>query len=152
MRRLRPLSLELPGFALCPFWKHWLSRVFGPRGCETFPWPWVVRNALQLVAGRSSFLRFSCFCFGHRKSQAFPVWLLALVSLLEQCLIFPIGLHCIHLIFNPSGISLPNNKNAILNKKTKINQFHLQETSRTGKGQRQEADRGCGAEGAKNGE
>lgn len=72
--------LSLEGFALCPLRKHRPSTVFWTKGCDIFLWPWVVRNAFQLGISLSSFLHFSPFCLGHRKSQPFPDCLLALGS------------------------------------------------------------------------
>lgn len=57
---------------------------FGPEGGCTFLSPWFRRNAFEVLVCLSSCLPFSCLCFGHRKNQALPVWLVALVSPLEE--------------------------------------------------------------------
>ena len=78
------LLLELHVFVLCPFLKHWLSRFGGPQGCQTFLWPWDVRNAVPVCGLSSQLSTCFLFLFGHGNSQAFPFCLLALGPYSEQ--------------------------------------------------------------------
>lgn len=73
-------------FALYPF-QHPAFGSFLMAGVLTLSLAVSCRNTSQCVAFLSSFLHFSCFCFGHRKNghrknQVFPDWFLALGALL----------------------------------------------------------------------
>ena len=95
-----------------------------PQGCHSSLWPWDAKDGVPVYGLFPACYIFPVFISAKAKpSASVPGVTLRTLE----------GLHFIHLIVNPSGISFSNNRNAISNlkKKTKINYSPLKNVADT---------------------
>ena len=87
------------------------------QGCQIFLWPRDVRDGAPVHGLCFPLATFCPFSFWPRQNQNFCPWLTPRTGGSARSLHIrsPEGLHFVHVIFNPSGISFSNNRNAISN-------------------------------------